>query len=84
MRSAQVCLDVAGKPEKNWSVNDLADAFEVQYNFTHKGHKFAIRKRIDSEGNETEELELLIDNILYKDHPYIDKDFGKWRLCCIT
>ena len=29
MRSAQVCLDVAGKPEKNWSVNNLADAFEV-------------------------------------------------------
>ena len=27
MRSAQLTLDVAGKPEKDWNVSDLLDAF---------------------------------------------------------
>ena len=28
MRSAQLSLDVAGKPEKNWDVKSMEDAFQ--------------------------------------------------------
>ena len=77
MRSAQLTLDVDGKTQKDWNVSDMADAFDQWYNFTHKGHKFTLRKRIDSDGDETGELELLIDGKLYRDYPYLDKDFGK-------
>ena len=45
LRSAQLTLDVDGKPEKDWNVPNLVKAFPVWFNFTHKGHKFSLRKR---------------------------------------
>ena len=31
----------------------------------------------DKEGEEIEQIELEIDGILFEEHPYLDKDFGK-------
>ena len=80
MRSGQVTVDVAGKPEKDWNVSNLIDAFESWFNFMHKDHKLTLRRRVDEDGNQTEELELLIDGKSYYDYPYLSKDFGKCRL----
>lgn len=51
MRSGQVTVDVAGKPEKDWNVSNLIDAFEQWFNFMHKGHKLTLRRRVDEDGN---------------------------------
>ena len=77
MRSGFVTLDVCGKPKKSWQVKSLAEAFSVPFNFQHEGHKFTVRKEVDSEGDETERLELLIDGVVFNKHPYIDINFGK-------
>ena len=68
-------LDICGKPEKSWSVKSFADVVELPYNFTHEGHKFTLRKSLDDEGEESENIELVIDGIPYKKHPYISQDF---------
>ena len=75
MRSGLVVLDVCGKPEKSWNVKSFTDAVEHPYNFTHDGHKFTLRKRLDDEGEESENLELDIDGVPFKKHPFISKDF---------
>ena len=83
MRSGQVTLDVAGKPKNSWQAKSFAEAFAVQYNFTHEGLKFSLRMGVDSDGNETESLELEIEGVPYNKYPFIDIKFGKfsWQIC---
>ena len=47
----------------------------MPYNFTHGGHKFTLRKRVDNEGNETENLDLDIDGLEFSQHPFVSSDF---------
>ena len=76
-RSGLVSHDVAGKPMKSWQVGSLAEAFSVNYTFYLEGVKFTLRMGVDSDGNQTDEVELDIDGIYYKKHPYLNIDFGK-------
>ena len=77
LRSGLVSLDVDGKPWKSWHAKTFTEAFSVPYNFTHDGHKFTVRINDDKEGDEVYKIELEIDGILFENHPYVDKDFGK-------
>ena len=61
----------------SWTAKSFAEAFATQYNFTHDGHKFSFRMKVDEDGNQTEEVELEIDGLLFDDHPFFDKDFSK-------
>ena len=76
LRSGSVTLDICGKPKESWQAKSFAEAFSVPYNFTHEDHKFTLKMKEDDE-NDEEILELEIDGVLFKDHPYVDKDFGK-------
>ena len=77
MRGGFATLDFAGKPMKTWKVKNFKDAFKVPYNFTAEGKKFTLRMGFDSEGNETDTLELDIEGLHFKQHPYLDINFGK-------
>ena len=77
MRSGFVTLDVCGKPQKSWQVQSFTDAFSIPYNFVHEGHKFSLRKKIDEEDEETENLDLDIDGVPYFKNPFVSSDFGK-------
>ena len=77
LRSGMVTLDVDGKPKKSWHAKSFAEAFKIPYNFIHDGHKFTVKMNYDKEGEEVDQIELEIDGILFKNHPYVDKDFGK-------
>ena len=78
LRSGTVSLDVNGKPKKNWQAKTFAEAFAIPYNFNHNGHKFSVKMQVDEDGNQTEEIELEIDGLLFNEHIYVDKDFGKY------
>ena len=75
MRSGEVTLEVCGKRKKSWQVKRFADVFLVPFNLMHDGHKFTLRKRVDDEGNETENLELDIDGLEFSLHPFVSSDF---------
>ena len=75
MRGGHVTLDVCGKPKISWQETRFAQVFKVPYNFTHDGHKFTLRKHVDNEGNETENLELDIDGLEFSQHPFVSSDF---------
>ena len=77
LRSGLVTLDVCGKPQKSWQVQKFEEAFDVPHNFTHDDHKFTLKKQVDEDGTETENLELDIDGQLFMKYPFVDKDFGK-------
>ena len=53
----------------------MAEVFQVAYNFTHDGHKFTLRKKLNEEGEETETLELEIDGLPFSRHPFVSEDF---------
>ena len=78
MRGRFVTLDFAGKPIKTWQVKNFVDAFHVPFNFTAEDKKFTLRSGVDSEGSETDTLELEIEGLYFKKHPYINIDFGKY------
>ena len=78
MRSGFVSLDLAGKPIKSWQVKNFVDAFYLPYNFTAEGYKFTLRRGVDSEGDLTDSLELEIEGMYFKLHPYLNIDFGKY------
>ena len=75
MRSQLASVDVGGKPLKSWTVKDLMDAFEHDFNFTHEGHKFTLRRKLDEEGEETDSLDLDIDGLVFQMHPFVSSDF---------
>ena len=77
LRSSTVSLDVNGKPQKSWKAKSFTEAFSIPYNFDQDGHKFTVKIKVDEDGNQTEEVVLEIDGIVFNKHPYIDKDFGK-------
>ena len=77
MRSGFVKLQFAGKLVKNWHVKNFVDAFLVPFNFMEEGVKFTIRRGVDSEGDPTDTLELFMEGIHFKKHPYLDINFGK-------
>ena len=51
LRSGLVTLDVNGKPEKSWYAMSFAEAFAIPFNFTHDGHKFTLRMKVDKDGD---------------------------------
>ena len=61
-----VTLDVNGKPWKSWHAKSFAEAFSIPYNFTYNDHKFTLKMKVDEEGNQTDELDLEIDGLLFK------------------
>ena len=65
MRSGFLSVDLKGKPQMSMQVKSLLEGFENWYNFSHDGHKFTLKKEVDTEGDETGKLELLIDAISY-------------------
>ena len=77
MRSGLATLDFADKPIKTWQVKNFVDAFQVPYNWTAEGFKFTLRRGVDAEGNETDTLELDIEGVYFKKHPFLNIDFGK-------
>ena len=77
MRSGVASLDFANKPIKTWQVKNFVDAFQVHYNFTAEGKKFTLRRGVDSDGNSTDTLELEIEGLYFKKHPYLNINFGK-------
>ena len=76
-RSGFATQDMAGKPMKSWQVKDLFDAFIVPYNFVAEGLKFTIQRGVDLEGNPMDTLELFMEGIPFKKHPYLDINFGE-------
>ena len=36
--------------------------------------------KVDEDGDQTEDVVLEIDGLVFNKHPYIDKDFGKYLL----
>ena len=78
VRSGVVYLEINGKPKMNWHAKSFAEAFDIPYNFTHEDHKFTLRMKVDEDGDQTEEVELEIDALVFDKHPYVDKNFGKY------
>ena len=77
MRSGFATLDFADKPLKTWQVKNFVDAFQVPYNFTAEGYKFTLRRGVDPEDNETDTLELDMQGLNFKKHPFLNINFGK-------
>ena len=42
-----------------------------------EGKKFTIRRKVDTEGNLTDILELDMEDLPFKKHAYLDINFGK-------
>ena len=79
MRAGLLTLEVRGKRVKWWQARNFLDAFEKPYVFIYEDIKFMLRKRIDAEGEEIEALDLDVHGLIFNKHPFMSKDFGKYR-----
>ena len=84
MRSGFVTIELRGKPEMSWQVKNFRDAFKYPYNFVYEDHKFTLRVQVDEEGDETDNLELEIDGLIFTKHPFVSSDFSKFIFHCQT
>ena len=77
MRSGFATVEARGKIERSWQVKNLIDAFKDAFNFVLEDHKFTIRRHVDEEGEETDIIVLIIDDVPFLKHPLVSSDFGK-------
>ena len=63
IRSGFATIEVRGKPERSWQVKNLLDAFKDAFNFVFEGHKFTICRQVDEEGEYTDVIVLIIDDV---------------------
>ena len=58
-------------------MQNLIDAFKDAFNFVVDNHKFTIRIHVDEQGEETDIIALIIDDVPFLKHPLVAEDFGK-------